>query len=103
MVRELAVRGVELPEIEGFFTPSKFQGLDGLLSPEEVREALAALYPHEKRQRWFVDQAFLDESGNRTYVLSKEWGSKTEAQLRRLSEAFPDAKVTFREADLDIS
>lgn len=103
MVRELAARGVELPEIEGFFAPSKFHGLDGLLSPEEVRGALAALYPHEKRQRWFADQPFLDESGNRTYVLSKEWGSKTEAQLQRLSEAFPDAKVTFREADLDIS
>lgn len=103
MVRELTARGTQLSEIEGLFAPSKFQSLDGVLTAEEVREQLARLNPHEKRQRWFVDQPFLDETRERTYVLSKEWGSKTEAQLRRLSEAFPEAKVTFRKSDADVS
>lgn len=99
MVRELAATGVNLAHIEPLFPPSKFQALDGLLTPGEVRDALTVLYPHATRQRWFFDQAFLDESENKTYVLSNQWGTKTEAQLRRLSEAFPEAKVTFRRAD----
>lgn len=103
MVQELAAKGVKLSEIEGRLASSKFQSLEGLLTPDEVRETLATLNPHEKRQRWFADQPFLDESTGKTYVLSKEWGHKTGAQLRRLSEAFPEAKVSFREADPDVS
>ena len=103
MVRELVRKGVELSQIENLFTPSKFQSFDGILDEEAVRRELAELYPDEKRDRWFAEQPFHDEANARTYVLSKGWGLKTEAQLRRLSEAFPDAKITFRKADPDIS
>ena len=103
MVRELAARGVKLSEIGRHFPPSKFQSLEGLLTPDEVRENLATLNPHEKRQRWFADEPFLDESSGKTYILLKEWGHKTELQLRRLSDAFPETKVSFREADPDVS
>ena len=37
------------------------------------------------------------------YLVSKGWGHNTEAQVRKLAEAFPEAKVTFRQADLDVS
>jgi hypothetical protein len=103
MVRELAAKGVRLADIEPLFRPSKFQSFDGLLTPDELRQELSGRYPHEKRERWFVEEPFHDEAAARTYVLSKEWGSRTEAQLRQLAEAFPEAKITFRKADLDVS
>ena len=99
MVRELAARGIELSAIEPLFRPSKFQSFDGLLTPDELRQALADRYPHEKRERWFVEEPFHDRALKRTYVLSKEWGSRTEAQLGQLAEAFLDAKVTYRKAE----
>jgi hypothetical protein len=103
MVEQLASKGVKLSEVEALFAPSKFQGFDGLLTPKELKEAVAERYPQEKRQRWFVDHPLVDEAADKTYVLSNQWGLRTEAQLTALSEAFPDAKVTFRKADPDIS
>jgi hypothetical protein len=98
MVRELVRRGIPLPDIVNLFSPSKFLQLEGTLESNEVRSHLKELYPHEKRDRWFAEHPFHDVTEGKTYVLSKGWGTKTEAQLRRLSESFPDAKVSFRKA-----
>lgn len=99
MVEQLAATGVKLSDVERHFAPSKFQSFDGVLTPEELKEAVAQRYPQEKRQRWFVDHPLIDEADSKTYVLSNQWGSRTEAQLTVLSDAFPEAKVTFRAAD----
>lgn len=40
----------------------------------------------------------VDEAEGETYVLFKMWGLNTEPTLKSLSEAFPEAKVTFRRA-----
>lgn len=103
MVRELVNRGVPVNDIVALFPPSKFLQLDGHLQPDEARARIRELNPQEKRNRGFAEHPFYDSATDTTYVLSKEWGLKTEAQLRRLSEAFPDAKITFRKADPDIS
>lgn len=90
-----------MPDIVSLFPPSKFQQLAGRLEPDEVRSRLKDLYPHEKRDRWFAEHPFHDSINDKTYVLSKGWGTKTESQLRRLSDAFPDAKVSFRKAEAE--
>lgn len=98
MVEQLVARGVRPSELATHFPPSKWHSFDGILSPHEIQEKLARLYPHVRRKRWFVDHPFVDEAGNKTYVLSNQWGLRTEPQLAALSQAFSEAKVTFRAA-----
>lgn len=99
MVEQLVARGVKPSELKMHFLPSKLQILDGILTPEEVRNSLASIYPHARRKRWFVEHPLIDESADKTYILSNQWGLRTEVQLAALSEAFPEAKVTFRAAE----
>jgi hypothetical protein len=99
MVEQLVARSVKPSELESHFPPSKFQSFDGILKPQDVKEALATIYPQVRRKRWFVDHPLIDEAANKTYVLSNQWGLRTEAQLSALSDAFPEAKVTFRPAE----
>lgn len=40
----------------------------------------------------------VDDASGKTYVLTKMWGRTTETKLRALSDAFPEAKVSFRAA-----
>lgn len=99
MVQELVNRGVPVNDIVALFPPSKFLQLKGHLQPDEARARIRELNPQETRNRGFTEHPFYDSATDTTYVLSKGWGLKTEAQLRRLSEAFPDAKITFRKAE----
>jgi hypothetical protein len=99
MVEQLVAGGVKLSELKNHFPPSKLQTFDGVLTPEEVRKALARTYPQARRKRWFVEHPLIDQPDNKTYVLSNQWGLRTEAQLTALSEAFPETKVTFRAAE----
>ena len=92
-------RGVKLSDLEEHLPQSKLHCFDGILTPQEVKEALAKMYPQERRKRWFVDHPLIDEASNKTYVLSNQWGRRTEPQLMALAQAFPEAKVTFRPVD----
>lgn len=98
MVEQLVRKGVKLSILERHFPPSKLQSFDGILTSEELKDALKKIYPQMKRKRWFFDHPLVDEVAERTYVLSNQWGLRTQAQLTLLSEAFPETKVTFRPA-----
>ena len=104
MLEQLAAQGVTHEEIASHFSSARMKVLDGVFrSREKVELAMEAADPAVDLARWFVEAPLLDHSRGKTYVLTKMWGRKTEAKLRALSETFPDAKVTFRPADPDIS
>ena len=99
MVEHLVARGAPIAEI--YETISKrMKVLQGIYPRgKEVRAALEATFKGIDLDRWFTDSPFVDEVAGATYVLSNQWGTKTEQRLQDLVEAFPETKVTFRRAD----
>ena len=100
MIEQLASRGVPLASIRAVLPERAFRVLPGRLTDaDEVAAALTAADPKAEVRRWFTDHPLIDDEAAETYVLFKMWGLNTEPTLKALSEAFPDAKVTFRRAD----
>ncbi len=100
MVQQLTSRGVSPSKLRDHFPGSKWREVAGLIDePEKLSRAMLAEYPQADLARWFIDYPFKDPASGATYVLSKMWGRKTEAKLAGLSQAFPEAKVTFRPAE----
>ena len=56
----------------------------------------AEQYPGVTVDAWFTEYAIVEDG--RTWILRRVWGRATEPTLIALSEAFPAAKVTFRQA-----
>ena len=99
MIEQLAMRGADLATIASII-PKRMKVLDGRYETvEELNAALMADDPKIDLKRWFLEYPFID--GDRTYVLSKMWGTQTAKRLGDLSQAFSDCKVTFRAADPD--
>ena len=99
MVEALVDRGVPIAAIHTRI-PKKMKVLQGIhRDGAHVGPALASAFPGIGLHRWFIDSPFVDEAAETTYVLSNQWGKKTEERLQDLAEAFPEAKVTFRRAD----
>ncbi|HEX2057340.1 MAG TPA: hypothetical protein VHI71_03140 [Actinomycetota bacterium] len=99
MVEQLVGRGVSVAAIQSTI-PKRMSVLAGVFrTGDEVRAVLSA--ENVDPERWFTDSPFVDEITGCTYVLSNQWGVKTEQRLEDLSAAFPEAKVSFRRADPD--
>ena len=100
MVEQLASRGVALAAIEATMGSRAMRVLDGVYRDgDAVRQAFIAADPRADPDRWFCDNALVDEGAGKTYLVTKMWGLHTEPNLAALASAFPEAKVTFRRAD----
>jgi hypothetical protein len=100
MIEQLAARGVPLPKIRAILPERAFRVLPAkIVGADAVRQALADSDPKVEVRRFFCDHALVDEGAGETYVIFKMWGLNTEPTLKTLSEAFPEAKVTFRRAE----
>jgi hypothetical protein len=101
MVQHLVDRGAPLSRVYETIS-RRMKVLPGEFhDPAAVREALSTLEPGIQLNRWFTDSPFVDGDAGRTYVLSNQWGRKTEQRLQDLADAFPETKVTFRRADAE--
>lgn len=98
MVEQLVARGASLELV--YQTISKRMKVlpDVYRTGDEVRDALVASYGPINLDRWFTDSPFVDETSRQTYVLSNQWGTKTEQRLQDLADEFPETKVAFRRA-----
>lgn len=100
MISSLAGRGVPLPKIAALLPDRVLRPVPGQVTGDAaVRDVLLRTYPGADLRRFFTSHPLPDPVTGQTYVLSKMWGRNTEATLAVLSNAFPDAKVTFRRAD----
>lgn len=99
MIEELVARGASLELV--YATVSKrMKVLPGIYrTGDEVRDALVSSYGPINFDRWFTESPLIDTTSGQTYVLSNQWGTKTEQRLQELADAFPDTKVSFRRAD----
>lgn len=98
MVQKLIERGVTAKSIGEVLSRGRFRFVEGELTNEEdVTAALRADSPRIDARRWFVEYPIPE--GGRTWLLRRQWGRNTEPTMTALSQAFPDAKVTFRRAE----
>ena len=66
--------------------------------PVALVAVMRAKYPKiDIPRRFFLDHPVVHNG--KTWILSNQWGTKTEPTLSALADAFPEAKVTFRQAD----
>lgn len=63
---------------------------------QELSDAFVAAHPnaHERERRWFLDQPVHD--GERTWVLSKMWGTNTVPTLTALLSLAPSGDFAYR-------
>ncbi|HCT78547.1 MAG TPA: hypothetical protein DGG94_13985 [Micromonosporaceae bacterium] len=100
MITELGKAGVPYENIRTLLPNRALRSLTGLLTDKDtIREALAVAYPGTDLDRWFSEHPLLDKANDKTYVVFKMWGRNTEYTLQKLSEAFPEAGVSFRAAN----
>lgn len=100
MVTELGRAGVSYDEIQAVLSNRAIRPVPGLLTDKAaVAEAFTATYPGTDVGQWFTEYPLLDAPHHQTYIVFKMWRRNTEDTLRRLSLAFPNAKVSFRAAD----
>lgn len=99
LVHQLVQRGVSANEMSQHLGGARqFRSVDGEMEDEEgLVAALLDDDPKFDRRRWFVGHPII--SGDRTWVLTKMWGTQTEPTLTALSQAFPEAGVTFLAAE----
>lgn len=101
MIDRLVDKGSSLERIRSII-PKRMKVVSGQFADADALiSALRADDPKIDLKRWFIDHPFVDALEGKTYVLSKMWGTMTAQRLTDLSEAFPEAKVTFRAADPD--
>lgn len=75
---------------------SRFLDLDGVLSGQALADAFIARYPGAdgRISRWFVEHPLHD--ADRTWVLSKMWGTKTQPTLDRLVTLAPSTGFGYQ-------
>ena len=100
MIATLVGKGVPIAAIKAVLPPTRFRVLPGVHGPgEPTRVALSDEHPHVVADRFFCEDPFIDDEAQRTYVLTKMWGPKTEPLLQTLVQQFPEAKVGLKRAE----
>ncbi|MDQ4124627.1 MAG: hypothetical protein M3134_03365 [Actinomycetota bacterium] len=99
MVQQVVARGAPIDSV--YRTVSKrMKILSGIYrNGDEVRAALESQFDGIDLDRWFTDSPLVNETTGTTYVLTNQWGEKTEDWLQDLAETFAETKVTFRRAE----
>ncbi|MDP9792942.1 hypothetical protein J2S43_001454 [Catenuloplanes nepalensis] len=96
LVTALHQAGVSGADLATVIPKSRFLPVDGTLSGEDLDAAFVAAYPgsYKRVGRWFTEAPLHD--GDRTWVLSKMWGTNTGPVLDRLLGLAPGDGYAYR-------
>lgn len=96
MVTALHQAGVPADQLAEILPRSRFLPVDGTHIGEDLAQAFVTRYAASNKRlgRWFLDAPLHD--GERTWVLSKMWGTNTEPILDRLLELAPTAGFGYQ-------
>jgi hypothetical protein len=99
MVEQLVARGVTAVAIAKVIPAKRWCEVDGERDdPVALAAEMRVKYPGiDIQRRYFLDHPVVQNG--KTWVLSNQWGTNTEPTLSALADAFPGAKVTYRQAD----
>lgn len=89
MVHALASAGVAGELIAAAVPHEKFRRVPGTLEGEQLATVFVTTHQRtrENLRRWFLDEPV--HQGDQTWVLSKQWGTQTEAVLEALAQLAP--------------
>ncbi|XVV10826.1 hypothetical protein ACQP2X_39205 [Actinoplanes sp. CA-131856] len=89
MVTALHQAGVSAADLATAVPRSRFLSVDGTLAGESLAEAFMSAYPGSRKRlgRWFIDAPLHDS--DKTWLVSKMWGTNTESVLDRLLALAP--------------
>lgn len=78
---------------------SRFLDLHGMMDGQDLTDAFVARYPgaDDRPDRWFLDHPLHD--ADRTWVLSKMWGTATQRTLDRLVTLAPNERFGYQAID----
>jgi hypothetical protein len=95
LVHALHQAGVAAADIEEVIPGPRFLSVDGVLSGSDLADAFVKAFPkaHERERRWFLDEPIHD--GDRTWVLSKMWGTNTLPTLDALLQLAPSEGFAY--------
>jgi hypothetical protein len=95
MVLGLHSCGVPAAELATAIQNAKFLDVEGVLSGQMLIDAFHEKYPKSvsARKRWFFESPI--HEGERTWVLSNQWGLKTEPTMTALLTLRPDCECSF--------
>jgi len=95
-VHALAGAGVSAEQMERAIPGPRFLSVDGELRAEELTEAFGEKYPQAQgnERRWFLEEPL--HAGERTWVLSKMWGTNTVPTMEALLALVPGNGYGYR-------
>ncbi len=98
MVRALHQAGVRATDIEEAIPGSRFLSVDGILIGPDLVDAFVEEYPRARgnERRWFLDEPIHDD--DRTWVLSRMWGTNTLPTLDALIGLAPSDGFAYEAA-----
>lgn len=98
LVHALHEAGVDPSTIADVIPGPRFLAVDGVYDGDDLADAFVAEYPnaHERERRWFLSDPVTD--GERTWVLSKMWGTNTEPTLKALVALAPSSGISYQAA-----
>ncbi|GAA0816492.1 hypothetical protein [Spirilliplanes yamanashiensis] len=99
MITGLHQAGVTAAELATAVPRSRFLPVEGILSGDQLVSAFLHTYPGSVKRlgRWFLDAPLHD--GERTWVVSKMWGTNTEPVLSRLLALAPTGDFGYEPAE----
>lgn len=97
LVSEAFDSGADIEAVCRTLPSRMLREFEGDLDAEQVKEALKEEGGAPRIKRFFSDDPF--HSNGKTYVLSNQWGSETRDTANRLTQAFRDLEMEFKESD----
>ena len=92
----LVHEGGATPTMIGEAIPGRFLAVDGSLEGDELEAAVLDTYPNADLRRWFLDSPIHHSS--QTWIVSNQWGTRTEAALTSLVSLVPNAGISYERA-----
>ena len=104
LVSEVLKSGGTPQKVADALPSRKLKEFEGMLDAERVRELImegdtGGNVPRSKR--FFCDDGEPFHIGEKTYVLSNQWGSDALDTVRRLAEKFPSLKIECKRTDTE--
>lgn len=97
VILALHTAGIGVEDMTPPVPARKLRSVEGELEGDDLIETFVEAFPDTMRgknlSRWFLDSPIIEDG--RTWVLSNQWGTNTEATLASLVSLAPEAGISF--------
>lgn len=101
IISEIVKSGISPQVFENLLPSKKFKIFGGLLNEQEVYDKIMSQDKGgtvPRSDRYFVNKGEFFYAGDKTYVLSNQWGNGTLEAIEKLIKAFPKLNIEIKES-----